>query len=331
MRAAAGVPAGWAGLLWLWNTRTVRRVRLAASLAGASMRLPAVVALIAGALQGAAPLAASGVSLPMLAPLLIGVPVLLRAMVREKRKSGESEGGNHTRPAFFPTTPHHPHSTQAANASLILPRATAAALCVWSAWLAHKLVASGVRAATRAGRLPPRTAAGLTTASEVACLGLAALALLSACGLHLSLGGLLLPLVAAAAVASFDALRSLGAGAFLLFSAPFNIGDTLAVSTRAAGGGGDADGWWVGRVEYHDLRFAVIRAQPADSAAAAPAPGSPEPRGARLFVPNAAFLSREFVVYDRPPPPPPPPVTRRRPLPPATAWLDDGATPVARV
>lgn len=227
---------------------------------------------------------------------------------------------------------HTPNTlTQAANASLILPRATAAALCVWSAWLAHKLVASGVRAATRVGRLPPRTAAGLTTASEVACLCLAALALLSAFGVSLSLGGLLLPVAAAAACASWDALRSLGAGAFLLFSAPFTIGDTLAVPTRAAGGGGDSDGWWVGRVEYHDLRFAVIRAETAEPApaAAGSSPPAAEPRGARLFVPNAAFLSREFVVYDRAPPPPP--LGRRRPLPPATAWVDDGSTPVARV
>jgi len=82
---------------------------------------------------------------------------------------------------------------------------------------------------------------------------------------------------------------------------------TAAAAAAAAagggggGGGGGAPAWFVGRCEHLDLRYAVLRAAPSSAAAGAAggAPAGAAAAGARLFVPNAAFLSREFVVYDR--------------------------------
>eukprot|EP00889_Picochlorum_renovo_P005183 jgi/Picre1/32213/NNA_007559.t1 len=69
----------WGKLLWLWDRPPVQRLRLTISMANLSFRLPALVALIVT--QGS--LLASQVSLPMLAPLLLGTEVstLLVAMV----------------------------------------------------------------------------------------------------------------------------------------------------------------------------------------------------------------------------------------------------------
>lgn len=58
----------WGKLLWLWDRPPVQKLRLTWSLANISIKLPAVLALVATQVG----LLASQVSLPMLAPLLLG-------------------------------------------------------------------------------------------------------------------------------------------------------------------------------------------------------------------------------------------------------------------
>jgi hypothetical protein len=66
---AAELPEGfWAKLHFLWETPVVRSIRITASVANWGVRLPAIAALLLT--QGS--LLASQVSLPMLAPLLLG-------------------------------------------------------------------------------------------------------------------------------------------------------------------------------------------------------------------------------------------------------------------
>jgi hypothetical protein len=66
---AAELPEGfWAKLHFLWETPMVKSIRITASVANWGVRLPAIAALLLT--QGS--LLASQVSLPMLAPLLLG-------------------------------------------------------------------------------------------------------------------------------------------------------------------------------------------------------------------------------------------------------------------
>ena len=58
----------WGKLLWLWDRPPVQKLRLTWSLANIGIKLPAVLALVATQVG----LLASQVSLPMLAPLLLG-------------------------------------------------------------------------------------------------------------------------------------------------------------------------------------------------------------------------------------------------------------------
>lgn len=63
------LPQGfWARLHYLWERPVVKSIRITASIANLSVRLPAIAALLLA--QGGA--LASTISLPMLAPLLLG-------------------------------------------------------------------------------------------------------------------------------------------------------------------------------------------------------------------------------------------------------------------
>jgi hypothetical protein len=66
---ATQLPQGfWARLHYLWERPVVKSIRITASIANWSVRLPAIAALLLA--QGGA--IASTISLPMLAPLLLG-------------------------------------------------------------------------------------------------------------------------------------------------------------------------------------------------------------------------------------------------------------------
>lgn len=63
------MPQGfWARLHWAWERPVVKSIRITASIANWSVRLPAIAALLLA--QGGA--MASTISFPMLAPLLLG-------------------------------------------------------------------------------------------------------------------------------------------------------------------------------------------------------------------------------------------------------------------
>jgi len=269
-RATADLPDDLLGrALWLWESRPVARARLAVSVAAAGARAPALVALIAS--QAGAVAASTQLSLPVVAPLLIGLPVLARSV--------------------------------AANASAVAPRAAAAALLLWLAWFCNRVATATAVYLRRQGALDARIAGAAVACSEVLALGAAALVLLSALGVNVA--ALLFPAAALAGWAAADGAKCFGAGAFLFASQPFRLGDRVAVrvppvSSGASSAGGDAgeedreegeerggggppSSWFDGRVEHVDLRYTVVR------------------RGnARMFLPNSSFLTREFVVFDAP-------------------------------
>ncbi len=66
----------WGKVLWVWDRPPVQRLRLTISMANLSIRLPALLALVATQVG----ILASQVSLPMLAPLLLGTGMLLRSI-----------------------------------------------------------------------------------------------------------------------------------------------------------------------------------------------------------------------------------------------------------
>ena len=302
-RATADLPDDLLGrALWLWESRPVARARLAVSVAAAGARAPALVALIAS--QAGGVVASTQLSLPVVAPLLIGLPVLARSV--------------------------------AANASAVAPRAAAAALLLWLAWFCNKVATSTALYLRRQGALDARVAGAAVACSEVLALSAASLVLLSALGVNVS--ALLFPAAALAGWAAADGAKCFGAGAFLFAAQPFRLGDRVAVRAApgvpvsngsSAGappprnlGGGGRDGssyssgygngsafssagaaaaaaedreregeaappqpssWFDGRVEHVDLRYTVVR------------------RGnARMFLPNSSFLTREFLVFDAP-------------------------------
>lgn len=98
-RLSAQLPDGfWARLLFLWEQPLVKSVRITASVANWGVRLPAIAALLVA--QGG--LLASQVSLPMLAPLLLGTGMMVNTISR--------------------------------NASLILPRLAWLSVLLWLLW-----------------------------------------------------------------------------------------------------------------------------------------------------------------------------------------------------
>jgi len=305
-RATADLPDDLLGrALWLWESRPVARARLAVSVAAAGARAPALVALVAS--QAGGVVASTQLSLPVVAPLLIGLPVLARSV--------------------------------AANASAVAPRAAAAALLLWLAWFCNKVATSTALYLRRQGALDARIAGAVVACSEVLALSAASLVMLSALGVNVS--ALLFPAAALAGWAAADGARCFGAGAFLFAAQPFRLGDRVAVRAPPGGvplglssnapppylrnlGGRDGNAsssfatgnsnggsngaffgeeeqeaaaaererasatspssssWFDGHVLEVNLRYTVLR------------------RGnARLFLPNSSFLTKEFLVFDQ--------------------------------
>eukprot|EP00887_Chlorella_sp_A99_P003315 scaffold26.g3315.t1 len=291
----------WARLLWLWERPSVQKFRLAFSMANISIRLPAIMALVATQVG----LLASQVSLPMLAPLLLGGGMLLRSIK--------------------------------ANASFLFPRLGLLVVLLWLLWFANSVVQSTtaylrkqasychilvgmlngafchrphafrcVLAVRRMqGALDQRLAGAVVTGSEIFSLLTAGIVLLSTLGVNVS--ALLLPAGVAVAIAAKDLSHNFLAGFFLFVVQPFKLGDRVAVSFSQPQGpglyGAGSSAWFEGVCEKVDLRYTSIR------------------QGRRrLMVPNSAFLTREFMVLeDSTAPEPSPPPRSRAHAPPAAA------------
>jgi hypothetical protein len=218
-------PDAWGRLLWLWDRPPVQRLRLTISMANLSIRLPAILALVATQVG----LLASQVSLPMLAPLLLGTGMLLRSVK--------------------------------ANASFLFPRIGLLVVVFWLLWFANSVVQNTVAYLRRQGAVDQRLAGGVVTVSECAALVTAATVLLSMLGVNVS--ALLLPAGVAGAIAAKDLAHNFLAGFFLFVVQPFRVGDRLAVPSSAPGGpaaGGAGAGWFEGVAERVDLRYTMIRA-----------------------------------------------------------------------
>lgn len=248
----------WGKILWIWDRPQVQKIRLTISMANLSIRLPALLALIATQVG----LLASQVSLPMLAPLLLGTGMALRSI-----KS---------------------------NASMLFPRLGLLVVLLWLLWFVNSVIQNTVAYLKRQGALDQRTAGGIITLSEIGALATAGVIILSMLGVNVS--ALLLPAGIAIAVAAKDMTQNFLAGFFLFVVQPFKLGDRVAVtmsspvssSSSAAsslmGSGmimGPGGAWFEGVCEKVDLRYTILR------------------QGKRrLVVPNSSFLLREFMISE---------------------------------
>eukprot|EP00879_Flechtneria_rotunda_P006781 GHRR01007125.1.p1 GENE.GHRR01007125.1~~GHRR01007125.1.p1 ORF type:complete len:535 (+),score=162.40 GHRR01007125.1:305-1909(+) len=243
----AELPEGfWAKLHWVWERPLVKSIRITATFANWGVRLPAVAALLLT--QGGA--LASQVSLPMLAPLLLGTGMMMNSIK--------------------------------ANASFIIPRLGLLVVLLWVLWFVNSVIQTTWLVLKNQGRIDARTMSGARMATEVCSLLLAGIVALSMLGINIS--ALLLPTGVALAIASKDLLQNLIAGFYLVLVQPFRLGDKVAVTcslpagpppssigssgasgplgtaASAASAGLDAmQGWFEGICEKVDLRYTVLR------------------------------------------------------------------------
>eukprot|EP00891_Asterochloris_glomerata_P002497 jgi/Astpho2/2497/fgenesh1_pg.00048_%23_21_t len=211
---------------WLWDRPSMKRMRITLSMAQWSVKLPALVALIATQVG----LLASQVSLPMLAPLLLGTGMLFRSIK--------------------------------ANASLLFPRIGLVVVLLYVLWFANSVVQNTVVYLRRQGAIDHRICGAVITASELSAMLGAAVIVLSMLGVNLS--GLLLPAGVALAFAAKDLSHNFLAGFFLFAVQPFRLGDRIAVHSQAAAGvsaGPSPPGspWFEGICEKVDLRYTIIK------------------------------------------------------------------------
>ena len=251
----------------------MRSLRITASVANWGVRLPALAALVltqGGALAGQ-------VSLPMLAPLLLGLGMTLRSIKT--------------------------------NAGYVIPRVGLVVVLLWSVWFTNGVLQNCWVLLRKQGRLDARVAAGLVTLTECVALVLAGVVLLSSLGVNIS--ALLLPAGVCVAIASKDLLQNTVSGTggffgvcvsacfvsvflspsifthpcpqknktkqnkqnkkptgfFLFLAQPFRIGNKVGVCLAGGGGagggfdggGGGGAGWFEGVCEQVDLRYTVLR------------------------------------------------------------------------
>jgi hypothetical protein len=248
----------WGKILWIWDRPQVQKIRLTISMANLSIRLPALLALIATQVG----LLASQVSLPMLAPLLLGTGMALRSI--------------------------------RSNASMLFPRLGLLVVLLWMLWFVNSVIQNTVAYLRRQGALDQRTAGGIITLSEIGALATAGVIILSMLGVNVS--ALLLPAGIAIAVAAKDMTQNFLAGFFLFVVQPFKLGDRVTVTMSSPvsssssatsslmGNGmimGPGGSWFEGVCEKVDLRYTVLR------------------QGRRrLVVPNSSFLLREFMISE---------------------------------
>jgi hypothetical protein len=169
-------------------------------------------------------LLSTSLSLPMLAPLLLGTGMLLRSI--------------------------------RTNASLVFPRIGLLVVLLWLLWFANSVVQNTVAYLRKQGALDPRLANNINSAAELASLLTAAVILLSMLGVNVS--ALLLPAGVALALAAKDLSHNFLAGFFLMMVQPFRLGDRVGVTLPGGspGGFGASGSWFEGVCEKMDLRWA---------------------------------------------------------------------------
>eukprot|EP00775_Hariotina_reticulata_P003655 gene3655-3916_t len=252
-KLVAELPEGfWAKVWALWELPLVRSIRITASVANWGVRLPAIAALLLT--QGS--LLASQVSLPMLAPLLLGTGMMMNSIK--------------------------------ANASFIIPRLGLMVVLLWVLWFLNSVIQTTWLVLMKQGRIDARTMSGARMITECSTLLLAGIVVLSMLGINVN--ALLLPAGVVLAIASRDLLQNLIAVTCSI-PVPSSASSPAAPAAGAAGNsssgnhnsggrGGTAglQGWFEGVCEKVDLRYTVLR-----------------DGRRRLMVPNGAFVSREFM------------------------------------
>ncbi|KAL4434780.1 hypothetical protein ABPG77_005307 [Micractinium sp. CCAP 211/92] len=213
----------WGKVMWVWDRPHMQKLRLTISMANFSIRLPALVALVATQIG----LLSTSLSLPMLAPLLLGTGMLLRSI--------------------------------RTNASLIFPRIGLLVVLLWLLWFANSVIQNTVVYLRKQGAIDQRLANNINSAAELTVLVTAGVILLSMLGVNVS--GLLLPAGVVAAIASRDLSHNFLAGFFLMMVQPFRLGDRVGVSLPAGSPGsfGAGGSWFEGVCEKVDLRYTSLR------------------------------------------------------------------------
>ncbi|KAL4423882.1 hypothetical protein ABPG75_001183 [Micractinium tetrahymenae] len=213
----------WGKVMWVWDRPHVQKLRLTISMANFSIRLPALVALVATQIG----LLSTSLSLPMLAPLLLGTGMLLRSI--------------------------------RTNASLIFPRIGLLVVLLWLLWFANSVIQNTVAYLRKQGAIDQRLSNNINSVAELTVLVTAGVILLSMLGVNVS--GLLLPAGVVAAIASRDLSHNFLAGFFLMMVQPFRLGDRVGVSLPAGSPGsfGAGGSWFEGVCEKVDLRYTSLR------------------------------------------------------------------------
>ncbi|PSC73283.1 Plasma membrane iron permease [Micractinium conductrix] len=213
----------WGKVMWVWDRPPVQKLRLTISMANFSIRLPALVALVATQIG----LLSTSLSLPMLAPLLLGTGMLMRSI--------------------------------RTNASLVFPRIGLLVVLLWLLWFANSVIQNTVAYLRKQGAIDQRMANNINSMAELTVLVTAAVILLSMLGVNVS--ALLLPAGVVAAIASRDLSLNFLAGFFLMMVQPFRLGDLVGVTLPAGqpGGFGAGGSWFEGVCEKVDLRYTSLR------------------------------------------------------------------------
>lgn len=216
----AQLPEGiWNKIMWLWDCPPIKQLRITMTMAQWSVRIPAIIALFAT--QGG--LLATQVSLPMLAPLLVGTGMLLRTVM--------------------------------SNASFIFPRVGLMVIMTWGLWFTNRVIQNTAVYLRRQGTIDHQLSGSIITVSECTAMVSGGVILLTLLGVNVS--ALLVPAALAVAYAAKDLSHNFLAGFFLFAAQPFRRGDRVAVSslTQAAAGAS----WFEGICEKVDLRYTVVR------------------------------------------------------------------------
>lgn len=204
--------------------------------------MPALIALVLTQLS----FVASTISLPMLAPLVLGVGIALKGIVANARTvlpryvfHAQALMPPRREGWAFPPHPRQRPPNSAANStalikheSIMRPRRAGIILVfLWVVWFVTTALQSTVDLLHRQGAIDNRFANAMHTTLELCAIVAALMVILTLVGFNIS--GLLLPAFVAAAFACKDILINFVSGFFLFVVQPFKARPLLLPRSRA--------------------------------------------------------------------------------------------------
>lgn len=166
------------------------------------------------------------------------------------------------------------------NAGYLFPRLYLTTFILWGIWLLNSFICRVVGYFTRQSTITEPRAHTLMNWVEGLTLVTAGLVILSLFGVNIS--ALLLPAGICIALAAKDLSHNFLAGLVLFLAQPFRVGDEVSVQSSRQLPSKIKSNWFDGVCERIDLRYTVLK------------------KGKhKLFVPNASFITKEFLVVDQ--------------------------------